>query len=64
MDVAGLIFVPHPHFLQINITFKDVQIILLWLFDISSGFKFTKNLNESFIHVIQWFMILGITLSS
>ena len=38
-------FLTHTHqTLQIYITFEDVQMILLWLFDISNSFSFTKNL--------------------
>jgi len=46
MDVAGPIFEPHPCKFENNVFFEEKQMILLSLFDISTGFRFTKNLND------------------
>ena len=53
MGVAGLIFESRPQIFKINITFEDVQMILVWFFYISTGFKFTKNYLESDLQLVE-----------
>ena len=42
--------------LRNNLYFKDKQMILQALLDISTNFRFQKNLKSSAVQVIQWFM--------
>ena len=46
MGMAGPIFEPHLYNFENDLFFEDKQMILLPLFDIYTGFRFTKNLNS------------------
>ena len=51
MGVAGVIFEPCPPNSQNLHNFKDVQVMLKHFFDISTGFRNTKNGNEFSVHL-------------
>ena len=48
---------------KINTSFGDVQMILLPFFNISTGFRFTKNQCECSVHILRrpWIMIWGLS---
>ena len=49
--MAGIIIDPPLLILKIYTTFKDVQIILKWFFDISTDFRFSKISVECSVHI-------------
>ena len=42
MGVAGLIFEPHPPNFQNQYNFEDAQMMFKYVFDFSTGFRFSK----------------------
>ena len=51
MGLAGLVLSPTLLTLKIYITFKDVEVILKNLFDISTGFRYKKIGKEFSVHL-------------
>ena len=51
MGVAGLMLEPRPPNFEIYTTFKDVQMMLKYFFDISTGFRYKKDGKEFSVHL-------------